>query len=143
MIALHGAGSPGGAQLYMECAQINVVGGSSTARPSTVSLPGAYKSNDPGITVNIYSMSPSSKYVIPGPPVFTCSGSSSGGSPVTQPETGFVTEVVPAPQPTQEAPASCSVGQWQQCGGSNYNGCTSCASPYSCKQINAYYHQCS
>ncbi|KAK4166552.1 family 61 putative glycoside hydrolase [Cladorrhinum sp. PSN259] len=144
MIALHGAGSPGGAQLYMECAQINVVGGTGTAKPSTVSFPGAYKSNDPGITVNIYSMSPSSKYTIPGPPVFTCSGSPSGGSPsVTQPGSGFVTSVVPVPEPTQDAPASCSVAQWQQCGGSSFSGCTNCASPYSCKQINAYYHQCS
>ena len=35
-----------------------------------------------------------------------------------------------------------AVSQWQQCGGSNYNGCTSCASGFSCKEINAYYHQC-
>lgn len=27
----------------MECAQINVVGGTGTAKPSTVSFPGAYK----------------------------------------------------------------------------------------------------
>ena len=43
MIALHGAGSYPGAQFYMECAQINVVGGSGSKAPSTVSLPGAYK----------------------------------------------------------------------------------------------------
>lgn len=44
MLALHGAGSPGGAQFYMECAQINVVGGTGTKTPSsTVSFPGAYK----------------------------------------------------------------------------------------------------
>ncbi|KAK4232012.1 family 61 putative glycoside hydrolase [Podospora fimiseda] len=131
MIALHGAGSPGGAQLYMECAQINIVGGTGEARPQTVAFPGAYKANDPGITINIYSMSASSRYVIPGPPVFTCSGSSSSGG-----SSGPVE--VPEPEPV----SSCSVGQWQQCGGNNYSGCTSCASPYSCKEINAYYHQC-
>lgn len=43
MIALHGASSYPGAQLYMECAQINVVGGTAAKSPSTVSFPGAYK----------------------------------------------------------------------------------------------------
>lgn len=44
MIALHGAGSYPGAQFYMECAQINVVGGTGSKTPSnTVSFPGAYK----------------------------------------------------------------------------------------------------
>lgn len=48
MLALHGAGSPGGAQFYMECAQINVVGGTGTKTPSsTVSFPGAYKVRTP------------------------------------------------------------------------------------------------
>ncbi|KAK3376705.1 glycoside hydrolase family 61 protein, partial [Lasiosphaeria ovina] len=73
MIALHGAGSSGGAQLYMECAQINIVGGSGSAVPATTySIPGIYKANDPGILVNIYSMTPSTAYKIPGPPLFTC-----------------------------------------------------------------------
>jgi cellulase len=44
MLALHGAGNYPGAQFYMECAQINVVGGSGSKTPSsTVSFPGAYK----------------------------------------------------------------------------------------------------
>jgi cellulase len=42
LIALHGAGSYPGAQLYMECAQINVTGGGSKQPTSTVSFPGAY-----------------------------------------------------------------------------------------------------
>ncbi|EPE27226.1 hypothetical protein GLAREA_03141 [Glarea lozoyensis ATCC 20868] len=72
LIALHGAGSSGGAQFYMECAQINITGGTGAKSPATVSLPGAYKANDPGILVNIYSTPAISKYTIPGPPVFTC-----------------------------------------------------------------------
>jgi hypothetical protein len=32
--------------LQMECAQINVIGGSGTANPSTVSFPGAYSVSD-------------------------------------------------------------------------------------------------
>lgn len=71
LIALHGAGSPGGAQLYMECGQINVTGGSGSRSPSTVSLPGAYRANDPGITINIY-YPPITSYTIPGPRPFTC-----------------------------------------------------------------------
>ncbi|GAB1317562.1 hypothetical protein MFIFM68171_07772 [Madurella fahalii] len=139
MIALHGAGSSGGAQLYMECAQINIVGGSGTANPKTYNIPGIYKSNDPGILINIYSMSPSSKYTIPGPPLFTCGGGGGGGgsAPVTtEPET-------PAPSQPEPVDTGCKAQQWQQCGGTNYSGCTSCASPYTCKEINAYYSQCS
>jgi lytic cellulose monooxygenase (C4-dehydrogenating) len=43
MLALHSAGSYPGAQFYQECAQINVIGGTGTKKPSTVALPGAYK----------------------------------------------------------------------------------------------------
>ncbi|TQN66343.1 putative endo-beta-1,4-glucanase D [Colletotrichum shisoi] len=71
MIALHSAGSYPGAQFYMECAQINVVGGTGTKTPSTVSFPGAYKSSDPGVTLSIW-WPPVTDYVIPGPAVFTC-----------------------------------------------------------------------
>ncbi|KAK4179367.1 family 61 putative glycoside hydrolase [Triangularia setosa] len=142
MIALHGAGSSGGAQLYMECAQINIVGGTGTASPQTYSIPGIYKSNDPGILVNIYSMTTSSKYTIPGPPLFTCAGGGGGNSgPVTtNPEP---VEEVPAPAPPEPVDNGCEAAQWQQCGGQNYSGCTRCASPYTCKNINQYYHQCS
>lgn len=66
MIALHAAGSAGQAQLYMECAQINVVGGSGASSPATYSIPGIYKATDPGLLINIYSMTPSSTYTIPG-----------------------------------------------------------------------------
>ncbi|MCJ1332342.1 hypothetical protein MMC10_009034 [Thelotrema lepadinum] len=72
IIALHAASSQGGAQFYMECAQINVTGGSGAKTPSTVSIPGAYKATDPGILINIYSMTSSSTYTIPGPAPFTC-----------------------------------------------------------------------
>ncbi|KAJ8516756.1 hypothetical protein ONZ45_g5970 [Pleurotus djamor] len=65
VIALHAAGSPGGAQLYMSCFQINV-GGSGSTVPLGVSLPGAYSSSDPGILVNIY-WPPLETYTVPGP----------------------------------------------------------------------------
>ncbi|KAH0605717.1 uncharacterized protein H6S33_004174 [Morchella sextelata] len=69
IIALHGAGSTGGAQFYMGCAQITVTGGGS-ASPATVSLPGAYSASDPGILVGIYWPKLTS-YTIPGPAVFS------------------------------------------------------------------------
>lgn len=41
VIALHVAGSVGGAQFYMSCYQLQITGGGS-ANPATVKLPGAY-----------------------------------------------------------------------------------------------------
>ncbi|WYZ33913.1 hypothetical protein EsH8_I_000189 [Colletotrichum jinshuiense] len=60
-----------GAQLYMECAQINIVGGTGAKTPSTASIPGIYKGTDPGITLNIY-YPPVTNYIIPGPTKFIC-----------------------------------------------------------------------
>ncbi|QDS68914.1 hypothetical protein FKW77_008123 [Venturia effusa] len=51
LIALHGAAVYPGAQLYMECAQLNIAGGGDK-QPETVSFPGAYSPTDPGITIN-------------------------------------------------------------------------------------------
>ncbi|KAF2800427.1 lytic polysaccharide monooxygenase [Melanomma pulvis-pyrius CBS 109.77] len=70
LIALHGASNYPGAQLYMECAQLNVSGGG-TANPPTVSFPGAYKGSDPGIKFQLYYPTPTA-YTIPGPTPFTC-----------------------------------------------------------------------
>lgn len=64
MIALHGARSVNGAQLYMECAQVNVSGGKGAQKPTTYSIPGIYKSSDPGLLINIYPMK--GEYTIPG-----------------------------------------------------------------------------
>ncbi|KAJ3513004.1 hypothetical protein NLJ89_g3188 [Agrocybe chaxingu] len=64
VIALHVAGSSGGAQHYPACFQVNVAG-SGTARPPTVRFPGAYSPSDPGILVNIYQSL--STYRVPGP----------------------------------------------------------------------------
>lgn len=56
-IALHGASNTNGAQFYISCAQITVTGGGSGTPSPLVAFPGAYKSSDPGIKVNIYSVS--------------------------------------------------------------------------------------
>ncbi|KAI5863712.1 carbohydrate-binding module family 1 protein [Durotheca rogersii] len=139
MIALHGAGSNQGAQLYMECAQINISGGSATKTPTTYSLPGIYKATDPGILINIHSMSKDSQYIIPGPDPFSCSANSGGGSSSTTLSTATRTATTPAATPT--AP-SCSVAQWGQCGGVGYSGCTTCVTGRTCSKQNDYYSQC-
>ncbi|KAF1941548.1 hypothetical protein EJ02DRAFT_347565, partial [Clathrospora elynae] len=56
-IALHQASNVGGAQFYISCAQIKVTGGGSGVPGPLVSFPGVYKATDPGIKVNIYSVS--------------------------------------------------------------------------------------
>lgn len=71
-IGLHSAGSAGGAQFYISCAQISVTGGSGTYKPKNlVAFPGAYSATDPGIMINIYYPVPTS-YKPPGPAAETC-----------------------------------------------------------------------
>ncbi|KAI1097508.1 glycoside hydrolase family 61 protein [Jackrogersella minutella] len=69
-IALHSAGSTGGAQFYQACAQLHVSGGGSKSFTG-VSLPGAYKATDPGILFQLYWPTPTS-YTNPGPAVVKC-----------------------------------------------------------------------
>ncbi|KAF2262132.1 hypothetical protein CC78DRAFT_606416 [Lojkania enalia] len=65
-LALHGAGTTGGAQWYIGCAQIKVTGGGNGILTPTVSFPGAYRADAPGILINIYWPIPAS-YTVPGP----------------------------------------------------------------------------
>lgn len=77
IIALHSAYSYPGAQFYPGCHQIKVTGGGSTAPSDLVAFPGAYKGADAGITYDAYK---AAEYTIPGPALFTCSGSSGSSS---------------------------------------------------------------
>ncbi|KAK8073546.1 lytic polysaccharide monooxygenase [Apiospora phragmitis] len=146
MIALHAAGSSGGAQLYMECAQINIKGGKATASPQTYSIPGIYKANDPGLLINIYSMG-SSSYVIPGPDPFTCGAGNDNPAPTTKAAPTTIVTSTKATAPTTTASpgegSGCSpVSQWGQCGGKDFQGCTACSGSYKCVVSNEYYSQC-
>jgi cellulase len=138
VIALHTAGGAGGAQLYMTCYQLSVTG-SGTATPPTVSFPGAYKSSDPGILVNIHSSM--SSYTVPGPAVYSGGTTKVAGSGCTGCESTCKVGSGPTPtlaQPTSSAtPApggggdggsgGCESQKYQQCGGTGYTGCTKCA----------------
>ncbi|KAF2685798.1 lytic polysaccharide monooxygenase [Lentithecium fluviatile CBS 122367] len=77
IIALHSASKPSQAQFYIGCAQINVKGSGTSTGSQTVSFPGAYSANDPGILVSIYNQQgqPTGNgqpYKIPGPAVLKC-----------------------------------------------------------------------
>ncbi|KAL5115959.1 hypothetical protein ACEQ8H_006181 [Pleosporales sp. CAS-2024a] len=69
-IALHSAGTTGGAQFYLSCGQVTVKNGGSGSPGPLVAFPGAYKATDPGILINIYYPVPTS-YTPPGPAVWS------------------------------------------------------------------------
>ncbi|KAG8792981.1 hypothetical protein FRC12_004256 [Ceratobasidium sp. 428] len=140
VIALHVAGSVGGAQLYMSCYQINVTGGGS-AYPSTVKFPGAYSATDPGILFNLYGSYTS--YTIPGPPVYTAGGSTGGGgsgTTTTKPTT--TTKATTTSTTTAPAGTGTPVPRYGQCGGIGWTGSTLCATGSTCTKTNDYYSQC-
>ncbi|KDQ06892.1 carbohydrate-binding module family 1 protein [Botryobasidium botryosum FD-172 SS1] len=153
VIALHAAGSVGGAQFYMSCYQLSVTGGG-TASPSTVNIPGAYSANDPGILFNLYTSF--TNYTVPGPPVYGGgSTSGSGGSGYPTPAPGPLSRGPLTITPTMAATTSTTsasfgvaaavqsaAGRYQQCGGIGYSGPTACANSYKCTRANDYYSQC-
>ncbi|KAH9232373.1 carbohydrate-binding module family 1 protein [Colletotrichum gloeosporioides 23] len=155
VIALHTAGSSGGAQFYMTCYQISISGGTGTAKPSTVSFPGAYKASDPGILVNIHSKL--SGYVVPGGSVASIgttkaagSGCGSGCASTCDASKGPVGTAIPVTggggggtSPGTGSPPSCTVAKYGQCGGQGWTGCTTCASGSTCQGVSVpYYYQC-
>jgi hypothetical protein len=131
IIALHLAVTLGGAEFYPSCTQIRV-GGSQTGTPNqTVSFPGAYNDNDPGIyDPSIYS--PGAPYTFPGGPVsnlaspadmtgqLSGSGSSSspGGNSSASPtaQNGKPTSSGSGAQPTGVAQSSLRVCKLQKRG---------------------------
>jgi hypothetical protein len=65
-IGLHGAGSFGGAQFYMGCAQLKVEGNGNGTPSPLVKIPGVYTGNEPGVLIGIYWPIPT-VYQNPGP----------------------------------------------------------------------------
>jgi len=103
-VALHTAGSPNGAQFYMSCYQVNVKSTGTQVLPKGVSFPGAYKSTDPGILVDIYQNQGSygkKKYIAPGPEVWNFSAGAAN------PKVSAVPVVPASPKtPAMPVPAS-------------------------------------
>lgn len=67
-IALHQAQSPGGAQIYISCGQVEVSGGGNGTPGPLVAFPGAYRANDQGLLWSYYPVRTS--YTAPGPNVW-------------------------------------------------------------------------
>jgi len=149
-LALHTASSSSGAQFYMSCYQITVSGGTGTASPSTVRLPGAYRASDPGILVNIHA--PLSTYIAPGPDVYSGGTTKTAGSSCTGCEStckagsgagGVASSVAPtATSGSSGGSSGCTSAKYGQCGGIGFTGCTNCASGSTCSVLNSYYSQC-
>ncbi|KAF8602543.1 hypothetical protein BDV93DRAFT_494528 [Ceratobasidium sp. AG-I] len=129
-LALHQSNTP---QFYPECAQIKVTG-SGTAFPTSeylVSIPGAWKTSDPGVTIDIYSEAAKTQttYVIPGPRIYpgfggtgTTPTSAAGGSttkPITTTTKASTTSSSAAPVTT--TPSTGGAAQYAQCGGSGWS----------------------
>ncbi|KAG8838397.1 hypothetical protein FRB91_007632, partial [Serendipita sp. 411] len=57
------------------CVQIKITGGGSVALPSGVAFPGAYQPNDPGILIQLWTVSATNPaYTIPGGPILYGNG---------------------------------------------------------------------
>ncbi|KAF9871052.1 glycosyl hydrolase family 61 [Colletotrichum karsti] len=112
-VGLHGAGSKGGAQFYIACAQLSVTGASSGTPEPTVKFPGAYTGEEPGLLINIYYPAPKN-YTAPGPSVWPdaacidhtanllgqtsdgdCTGSDGTGATPTTPSTPTASAGIP------------------------------------------------
>ncbi|KAF9871230.1 glycosyl hydrolase family 61 [Colletotrichum karsti] len=77
LLALQESQLKNGAQFYMECAQIQVTGSGTSTGTDFAKFPGTYKSNDPGIFLDVYNDegiidNNGRPYKIPGPKVLSC-----------------------------------------------------------------------
>ncbi|KAI0092895.1 cellulose-growth-specific protein [Irpex rosettiformis] len=134
------------AQLYPECAQIQITGGGSLAPIASelVSFPGAYSNSDPGLTVNLYTEAAKTQttYAIPGPPLYRGAAGASSGSTSPSSTSAPSSPTTSATAPASSTPVAGSVAQYGQCGGQGYNGPTVCVSPFVCNKLNDYFSQC-
>jgi len=134
VIALHVAGSVGGAQFYMSCFETTITGGGS-ASPATVKFPGAYSATDPGILYDLYA-NPPKPYTVPGPTVYAGGGATAPVSTSTaKPTTTVKTTATPTP-------TGCVAAKYGQCGGQGWTGCTICAAGSTCTASGSFYSQC-
>ncbi|OCH87433.1 cellulose-growth-specific protein [Obba rivulosa] len=138
------------AQFYPECAQIDITGGGTLAPTAAelVTFPGAYSSDDPGLSIDVYTNQAMvmTNYTIPGPPLY---GSSQSSQPAPPPPPPTSAPATSAPHPTTSAapPATSSaaagtVAEYGQCGGEGFTGATTCEAGLTCTELNDYYSQC-
>ena len=102
IIALHGGGSPNGAQNYPQCINIEVTG-SGTESPEGTVATSLYKADDAGILFSPYG--DNSSYKIPGPALFGSGSGSGSGTPTTPAPTEPSTTPAPTEPSTTPAPS--------------------------------------
>lgn len=149
ILGLHVAYQENGAQFYPNCVQIKITGGGSQSLPAGIALPGAYQPQDPGILVQLYTITPQNPtYTIPGGPIVYPTGgggsspSSSSSNKPSSSSTRSSSVPTSTPKPSSSS-TSVSGGAplYGQCGGQGWTGATTCASG-TCKVSNPYYSQC-
>lgn len=78
IIALHIAENSGGAEFYPSCTQLKVEGNGWAKPDKTISLPGAYKENDKGLLIHVWTAK--GDYIYPGGALAKFGGGSDSGS---------------------------------------------------------------
>jgi lytic cellulose monooxygenase (C1-hydroxylating) len=171
-IALHTASSPGGAQFYLTCFQLTVTGSGSTSPSGVkfpgaykATDPGieiniyqvlsTYVAPGPSVIaggIEATAGKAGSAATATGGVVATSAGptkvvatSSPAVTAVTSAQAGstLITSTKPAATSAAGGGSGCAaVAMYQQCGGSGYMGCTTCAQG-TCRKLNDYYSQCS
>lgn len=165
ILALHGAGSPDGAQSYPQCINLEITG-SGTDTPAGVSGTALYSADDPGVLVNIYDAG--LDYQVPGGDIIPGGVSAAPQNPESATATGTPTLVDGSnPEPTNNPPdpeetspeepspsttlvtrTTTSAGSgptqapWGQCGGNGWTGPTACGGGSTCAVVNEWYSQC-
>ncbi|KAJ1299430.1 hypothetical protein OPQ81_003796 [Rhizoctonia solani] len=113
IIALHLADQKGGAEFYSSCFQLNVTGGTGTAKTTaseTVRFPGAYSASDPGIyTPKVFDSG--FKYKFPGPAIATFANTGNA----TEPDTTTTKSSTPTATASEPAEPT-STGEPDECG---------------------------
>lgn len=158
ILALHGGGSPNGAQSYPQCLNLEITG-SGTDVPAGVPGTALYTANHPGVLVNIYDAG-LTNYQIPGGNIISGGTSAAPQNPERATATGAPTLVdggSPAPTDGPSPPTTLTTrttttttapgsgptqSPWGQCGGIGWSGPTACGGGTRCVVVNDYYHQC-
>ena len=156
ILALHEGNRQGGTQFYPQCVNIVVTGSGTNSLSGGTPATQLYTANDPGVLFDMYN-NPTS-YPIPGPAVMAGGGSGNNGGgnaprptttsaagtprPTTTGSTPTTLQTTTRPTATGGAGNGSAAGPWEQCGGINHTGPTSCRSGLTCTVLNPYYSQC-
>ncbi|KAF8606738.1 hypothetical protein BDV93DRAFT_520367 [Ceratobasidium sp. AG-I] len=86
IIALHNAANKGGVEFYPSCFQVRIknsnAGNATVTASKTLSFPGAYTANDPGLLVDVFSQAADgSEYKFPAGPIANVSAPGATGNP--------------------------------------------------------------